>query len=44
MFLFGLIVAVILLALGILVGSYVQYKTGFPWKTAVKVVPVPPAQ
>jgi hypothetical protein len=43
MFLFGMIVAVVLLVGGAVLGGYIQYKTGFPWKTAVKVVPVPPA-
>ena len=40
-FLFGLIAAVICIAVGYTAGSFVQAKTGFPWITAIKVV-VPP--
>lgn len=31
MFVFGLVVALIILALGLFGGTYLQYKTGWPW-------------
>ncbi len=31
MFVFGLIVALVLLFLGIFAGTYLQYKTSWPW-------------
>ena len=32
MFTLGLVVALLILALGIVGGTYLQFKTGWPWK------------